>query len=184
MMREEFIEARGRIRQRNNDIKRLLVFLGGTDSTNETMKILQALQSVTFEHVDVVVGNGNPLKSKVEENCHEHGYEFHCQIDFMAELMLQADFAIGAGGSTMWERCYVGLPSSSTIIADNQRVMTEFAASLGVVKNLGWYEEVTVETYEQLLANLEVDCMSEKGLALTHNDRPNAWLHEMLELIK
>lgn len=184
MMRDEFIEARQHLQPRNKTVKRLLVFMGGTDPTNETMKILQALERFNFEHVDVVVGNGNPYKYEIEAICHEHGYIFHCQIDYIAKLMLQADFAIGAGGATMWERCYVGLPSSATIVADNQRETTEFAASLDVVINVGWHEQVTVETYKQLLANLDVGEMSGKGLALTQNDRPNAWLHELLELIK
>lgn len=184
MMRDEFIEARKKLQPRNKEVKRILIFMGGTDPTNETMKILQAMQSFTFEQVDVVVGNGNPYKHEIEMICQKHSYTFHCQIDYMAELMLQADFAIGAGGATMWERCYVGLPSSATIVADNQRETTEFAASLDVVKNLGWHEQVTVDTYKQLLANLQVGKMSEKGLALTLNDRPNAWLYEMLELIK
>lgn len=183
MMRDEFIEARKQIQPRNATVKRFLVFMGGTDPTNETMKILSALEPFQFEHVDIVVGNGNPHKHTIEVICRERGYEFHCQIDYMATLMLQADFAIGAGGATMWERCYVGLSSSATIVADNQRETTVFAASLGVVHNLGWHEQVTVETYKQLLANLDVGEMGIKGLALTQNDLPNAWLHELLELI-
>ena len=182
MMRDEFIETRQQVTKCNDEVKNLLVFMGGTDPTNETMKILHALKQFTFERVDIVVGNGNPVKSEIEMICRERCYKFHCQIDYMAKLMLQADFAIGAGGAAMWERCYVGLPSSATIVADNQSVTTDYAASLGVVKNLGWHEQVTVETYKQLLQNLSVEEMSEKGLALTQNDSPNEWLHEMLEL--
>lgn len=182
IMRDEFIEARQQLKKRNGGIKSLLVFMGGTDPTNETMKVLKALEYFTFEHVDVVVGNSNPVKEKVREICLAKGYHYHCQIDYMASLMQQADFTIGAGGATMWERCYVGLPSSATIVADNQIVTTEYAASLGVVKNLGWHEKVTVETYKNLLTNLTIEGMSEKGLQLTANKQPNAWLHEILEL--
>ena len=184
IMRDEFIEARLNLRKRDKKIEHLLVFMGGSDPTNETMKILQALMHFSFGCVDVVVGNGNPVQREIEAICRECGYAFHCQVDYMAKLMIEADFAIGAGGATMWERCYVGLPSSATIVADNQSVTTEFAARLGVVKNLGWYEQVTVETYKQLLHNLSVEGMSEKGLILTQNDRPNLWLHEILELKK
>ena len=181
-MRDEFIETRQQMIKRNDTIKRLLVFMGGTDPTNETMKILHALNEFTFEHIDVVVGNGNPVKEKVRELCLVKGYHYHCQINYMASLMQQADFAIGAGGATMWERCYVGLPSSATIVADNQIITTEYAAFLGVVKNLGWHEQVTVETYKNLLTNITIEGMSEKGLQLTANKQPNAWLHEILEL--
>lgn len=184
MIRDEFIEAGQQMKKRNDDVENLLVFMGGTDPTNETMKILHALKGCSFKCVNVVVGNGNPVKDEIETVCQEHGYVFHCQINYMARLMCEADFAIGAGGSTLWERCYVGLPSSSTIVADNQRETTTLAGELGVTVNLGWHEQVTVETYRQLLETLDVGEMSEKGLQLTATERPNAWLHEMLELIK
>lgn len=184
MMRDEFIEARQQIIERNDEVKHLLVFMGGADPTNETMKALHALNGLSFEYVDIVVGNGNPVKNEIEVICRERGYHFHCQIDYMARLMQQADFAIGAGGATMWERCYVGLPSSSTIVADNQRETTTLAGELEVTVNLGWHEQVTVETYRQLLEGLKVSEMSGKGLQLTATERPNAWLHELLELMK
>lgn len=184
LMREEFVEARANLRERSDKVKRLLIFMGGSDPTNETIKILQALATFTLEQIDIVVGSSNPMKEAIGQICQERGYHYHCQIDYMAKLMQQADFAIGAGGATMWERCYIGLPSSATITADNQRETTSYAASLRVVKNLGWHEQVTVETYKQLLANLDIKGMSEKGLQLTHTDKPNTWLHEILELIK
>lgn len=183
MMRDEFIEARAKQKTRTEKNERLLIFMGGTDSTNETMKVLEALQHYDFAHVDVVVGNGNPMKQQIEAICHERAYDYHCQIDYMAQLMLQADFAIGAGGSTLWERCYVGLPSSSTIVADNQKDTTTLAHELQVTINLGWHEHVTAETYAQLLQDLNVGQMSEKGLQLTATNQPNAWCHKMLELI-
>ena len=39
----------------------------------------------------------------------------------MAELMSQSDLAIGAAGSTSWERCCLGLPSILCVLAENQR---------------------------------------------------------------
>lgn len=184
MMRDEFIEARQQKSMRNIEVKRLLVFMGGSDPTNETMKVLSALIGFSFEHVDVVVGAGNPVKEQIAEICMARGYHFHCQIDYMARLMGQADFAIGAGGATMWERCYVGLPSSATIVADNQRETTTLAGELKVTANVGWHEQVTAKTYKELLQDLHVQDMGEKGLELTASKQPNAWLHELLELIK
>jgi hypothetical protein len=43
----------------------------------------------------------------------------------MAELMCEADLAIGAGGSTTWERCCLGLPSVIIPIATNQIPISE-----------------------------------------------------------
>lgn len=184
IVRDEFIIARQQFQQRKNKIERLFIFMGGSDPTNETMKVLSALEGSQFTHIDVVVGSSNPMKEHIENICEKRNYYYHCQIDYMAKLMQQADFAIGAGGSTLWERCYLGLPSSSTIVADNQKEGTIYAEQLGVTINLGWYEQVTVETYRQLLANVQVNEMSHTALHLTENNEPNAWLKEILELMK
>ncbi|MBB4823662.1 UDP-2,4-diacetamido-2,4,6-trideoxy-beta-L-altropyranose hydrolase [Sporosarcina luteola] len=192
IMRNEFVSARQQMSKRRAHVQRLLLFMGGTDPTNETMKVLSALQKTTtkFAYVDVIVGSGNPKRVEIEKICNKEKFHFHCQIDYMASLMAQADFAIGAGGSATWERCYVGLPSSSTIVAANQVVSTETAASLGAVWNMGWHEKVTVETYLQLLSDLpnhqkELREMSENGIKLTESpDGPNPWIEKIMELME
>ncbi|MDN4492219.1 UDP-2,4-diacetamido-2,4,6-trideoxy-beta-L-altropyranose hydrolase [Ureibacillus aquaedulcis] len=190
IMRDEFIEARLKEKERNNHIERILVFMGGSDPTDETIKILKALSQFgnSFEHIDVVVGNGNINKEEIKRICDRQGYDYHCQIDYMAKLMQKADFSIGAGGSTTWERCYVGLPSSSTIVAENQALTTKYAHELGAVLDLGWHEKVTVETYVDLLLKLknrevEVNQIGRIGLSLTENTFPNPWIDEVMELL-
>ena len=189
IMREEFIRERQSARVRDGNIERLLIFMGGSDPTNETIKILAAMSDVKFRRIDVVVGASNERKTDIEKLCAESGYAFHCQIDYMATLMGKADFSIGAGGSTTWERCYVGLPSSSTVVADNQLIATETAASLGAVYNLGWHEEVTVDTYRKLIHSLldrrdEWKKMSERGIQLTQSKQPNPWVDTIMELME
>ena len=41
--------------------------------------------------------------------------------DNISGLMLDADLAIGAGGSTTWERCCLGLPTLLFVLSENQR---------------------------------------------------------------
>jgi spore coat polysaccharide biosynthesis predicted glycosyltransferase SpsG len=52
----------------------------------------------------------------------------------MAELMLNADLAIGAGGSTSWERCCLGLPTLLYVTADNQKEIAQNLEKTGAVK--------------------------------------------------
>lgn len=189
IVREEFIRGRQSARVREGNIESLLIFMGGSDPTNETMKVLAAMDDVKFHQVNVVVGASNEMKTKIEVLCAESGYQFHCQVDYMATLMDEADFSIGAGGSTTWERCYLGLPSSSTVVASNQLVATETAASLGAVWSLGWHEEVTVNTYKQFIQSLHVrrgewKNMSERGIKLTQSERPNPWVDTIMELME
>ena len=48
--------------------------------------------------------------------------------------MLDADLAIGAGGSTSWERCCLGLPTLLFITAENQTQVAINLKKLGAVK--------------------------------------------------
>ncbi|QPA30690.1 UDP-2,4-diacetamido-2,4,6-trideoxy-beta-L-altropyranose hydrolase [Thermaerobacillus caldiproteolyticus] len=190
ILREEFTRIRKKISPRKGVVRNLLIFMGGSDPTRETLKVMKAFETFdgSFNHVDVVVGQANPDRETVRTYCEKFGFAYHCQIDYLASLMAKADFSIGAGGSTTWERCYVGLPSSSTIVADNQVEATKMAAQLGVVINLGWHEKVTSQTYEKLLNQIieqkePIQKMSMKGLQLTENpDGPNPWVNQMLEM--
>lgn len=188
IMREEFVIARKNMITRDFSIDNLLVFMGGTDPTNETLKVLNALEGLQYTTVNIVVGNGNEEKEKIKQLCEAKGYHYHQQINYMAKLMQEADFCIGAGGGTMWERCYIGLPSSSTIVAENQRLTTNYAQQLGAVYNLGWHEDVTSTTYKEVLQNTvtkqALQQMHNVGLHLTATKKPNIWLNEILELIR
>lgn len=59
--------------------------------------------------------------------------------------MADADFSLGAGGTTTWERCFLGLPSVLIAVARNQTEIIKNLADMGIVWNLGYYEEVSTE---------------------------------------
>ena len=42
-------------------------------------------------------------------------------INDMAQRMADSDLAIGAAGSTSWERCCLGLPTLMVVLAENQQ---------------------------------------------------------------
>jgi UDP-2,4-diacetamido-2,4,6-trideoxy-beta-L-altropyranose hydrolase len=146
LLRSEFLKIGKDIRKHDGDIRRILIFFGGSDPSNETGKALEALfllKKACIE-ADVIVGFANPHKDKIKTVCQkENNIRYHCQVDNMARLMLNADLAIGAGGTTAWERCYLGLPTITVIIAENQIELTENLAKNGAIFNLGWYENVS-----------------------------------------
>jgi len=51
--------------------------------------------------------------------------------------MMNADLAIGAGGSSLWERCCLGLPSIVATIATNQISIAQQAAECKAVYYMG-----------------------------------------------
>lgn len=148
LLRPEFRELRKRLRKRDEHVRRILIFFGGSDPTNETLKALEAVQKLNCPDItiDVIVGGSNPHREEIKAFCEQiSNAMYHCQVENMAEFMADADLAIGAGGVTMWERCYLGLPTIVSIIAPNQSETVHATASKGAVWNLGWREAVNVQ---------------------------------------
>lgn len=104
-------------------------------------------------YIDVVVGRINPHKEQVEQLCRSmQRTTFYSQVDNIAELMAQADLAIGAGGATTWERCFLGLPSLIVVIAENQREVAKSVHELGLGFCIG---DLFDNTTERIAVSLE-----------------------------
>jgi len=154
LLRPEFAAARKTLRQRSGEIKRVLIFFGGVDPTNETTKAVEAVAAINFRQfeVDVVVGGGNPHQTQIQNFCTaQDGFHYHCQVNNMAELMAAADLAIGAGGTATWERCALGLPSLVVVLAENQVDLAATASRYGLFFSLGGAATVTIETIQEAL---------------------------------
>jgi len=177
LIRSEFYETRKKLKKRNGTIKNILIFFGGSDPTNETQKALQAIKTLNKPNikVSVVIGNSNLHKGKIEKMCSDIPHTFfHCQVDNMAQLMMEADLAIGAGGITTWERCFLGLPTIIVIVADNQVQSSVAVSKAGIAWNLGRKENVGAydiqKAIERAFDNPDiVKQMSDNALKLTSN---------------
>ena len=158
LLRPEFVEARRRQGARQGELRHLLISFGGSDPTNETTKALAALEMLPTEglFLDVVAGSSNPRAPSLQAACAAlPGCTFHTQVDNMATLMSRADLALGSGGTTTWERCYLGLPSLTVVVAPNQRLTTEAVAAAGATWNLGWHAELSPATLAARIAELQ-----------------------------
>ena len=173
LIRKEFREAKKKMKPRTGEVKRILIFMGGTDPTNETTKALKAVMMLGRLEiaVDVVVGAQNPHRHQIEEMCRQMpNTRFHLQTDRMAELMAEADLAIGGGGTTTWERCFMELPSLVVSVAKNQKAAAEYLRRTGAIEFLGVNEGVdpnviknVLELYAtapQLVTRMAKQCMT------------------------
>jgi UDP-2,4-diacetamido-2,4,6-trideoxy-beta-L-altropyranose hydrolase len=163
---------RKKVRPRLGPIHRILVSFGGSDPDNFTSKALQALQGISA-CVDVVVGESHSQKNEIQTLCESlPGWNYHCQTGEMARLMAEADFFLGAGGNTAWERCCLGLPGLAVSLADNQSVILGLLDSKGTIRNLGHGSEVSILRLRQELQHFsnapeEVARMSKNAFAMT-----------------
>jgi UDP-2,4-diacetamido-2,4,6-trideoxy-beta-L-altropyranose hydrolase len=134
LLREEFRKLREQIKPRTGKVKRILLFFGGIDADNYTSLAIEALATMNSAlHVDVVIGATHPYRELIQHNCNIQGFVCHVQTTRMAELMAEADLAIGAGGTAIWERCCLGLPSISFCVAENQIKQIADAAEAGLL---------------------------------------------------
>jgi UDP-2,4-diacetamido-2,4,6-trideoxy-beta-L-altropyranose hydrolase len=110
-------------RRGGGPVRRILVSLGLTDVGGITGKVVASLLAARGDAVlDVVVGGSAPsLPALRALAAAEAGIALHVDTRDMAGLTAAADLAVGAGGSSVWERCCLGLPGVLVVLADNQR---------------------------------------------------------------
>jgi UDP-2,4-diacetamido-2,4,6-trideoxy-beta-L-altropyranose hydrolase len=127
LLKPEFAKLRTEslTRRQHADVKHILVSLGGVDINNVTQSVLQALNHADLPintQVTVVLGQHAPWKAQVEDEIARMSLPARLvsQTEHMAELMFEADVAIGAAGTSALERCCMGLPSLQFVLADNQ----------------------------------------------------------------
>ncbi|SEN65568.1 UDP-2,4-diacetamido-2,4,6-trideoxy-beta-L-altropyranose hydrolase [Paenibacillus sp. OV219] len=177
LLRPLFYTMRRSMRERTGKVQRLLLFFGGSDPTNETVKALQAVDDLRLreQQVDVVIGEANPFRQEVIQRCDSiPNVTLHVQVENMAELLVGADFALGAGGIAMWERCYLGLPSAVTVVADNQIDSVGAAEQAGAIWAAGGHEQTSAALYADRIHKAmhspeELLAMSRRAFELTES---------------
>lgn len=119
--------------------RRLLISLGASDPRDVTSQLLDAIALTELDMaVDVVLGAASPNLAAVGRKIGAMSQQTRLHVDTpdMASLMAEADLAVGAAGTSSWERCCLGLPSLVFVLADNQRLIGENLATAGAVRRL------------------------------------------------
>jgi UDP-2,4-diacetamido-2,4,6-trideoxy-beta-L-altropyranose hydrolase len=172
LLRPEFAQWRDTslARRETPQLCHILVTMGGVDADNVTGRVMTALQGsdiATLDKITVVLGPHAPWRDQVTRQAAEMPVptQVLSGVDNMAELMTSCDLAIGAGGSTTWERCALGVPTITIVLAENQQEvglqMECLQASL-VVKSTEGFENKLSDLYVTLdevqIKNLSERC--------------------------
>jgi UDP-2,4-diacetamido-2,4,6-trideoxy-beta-L-altropyranose hydrolase len=163
LLRPEFLEFRNRsiANRKKSNRCRILISMGGLDQDNYTHDVLETLNSCMLDvntQVTVVLGRSSPWIDDIKNLVSNFNYEIQVIVgaENMAELMSKSRIAIGAAGSSAWERCCLGVPALCFVIAENQReaavaLENHGAASIASIENL------TVDTLQLHLDRLLSD---------------------------
>lgn len=138
--------------ERCGEVRRILVFFGAADSSQQTEKAVRTLDRVRADGADVtadiVIGAANAHRGKIQALTDSRSWtQLHVQIDYMTDLINNADLALGAAGGAAWERAALGLPMITVATAENHAVVLPRLAQEGYIEYLGPAAEVS----EQLL---------------------------------
>ena len=117
-------------------LRHLLITMGGVDNDNVTEVILNTIDKahlIDLERITVILGPHAPWLDKVKKLVSEMSASVSLlsSVNNMAELMAQCDLAIGAGGTTTWERCSLGLPTVLISLAENQNYISREVGKAG-----------------------------------------------------
>lgn len=143
-------------RESSTPLRRLLIFFGGSDPGDMTGMALDSIARVAPGYaVDVICGAANTRWPAIQARCAARPtlWRGHRQTDRMPELMQTADLALGAGGSSHWERCLAGLPTLVVSIADNQVPVSRHLDALGACRYLGAQADLTPDRLDAALAD-------------------------------
>jgi len=166
-----YAELHDRIPPREGPIRRILISFGGADSDNLTGRALAAIISLNRPdiEVDVVVSNGSPYASELRNQVGgQPNIHLHETLPTLAPLMAKADLAIGAAGTTSWERLCLGLPAIVVTLAENQRPIAYGLHQEGLVRWIGHKDDMSKESIWVVLTDLIKEGMNESWSLRCH----------------
>lgn len=140
LLGSSFEEAARAAGPRTGPVRELLICFGGGDASETVLRALIAIAKLDLPDVRVhfIIGNADKRLDAIfafaARDPRLQVYRYSTQ---MAELALHADLAIGAGGMSAWERCYLGLPSLIVSTAENQRKVAVALQEAGCAVDLG-----------------------------------------------
>ncbi|MEZ5902351.1 MAG: UDP-2,4-diacetamido-2,4,6-trideoxy-beta-L-altropyranose hydrolase [Alphaproteobacteria bacterium] len=141
-------------------ISNVLVSIGGTDPQGVTLNVLRSIEDLPqYIQYNVILNNRVSNYKKVEDHykiLKKKGIkiELHSKVEDMAQMMLNSDLAVGASGTTTWERCCVGLPTLTIQTADNQKFILEKLNQEEIIIFLGASDKINNEVIKNSILDL------------------------------
>lgn len=119
-------------------IDAVFVSMGATDPDNLTGEVVLALrETLPDAEVHVVLSGAAPHVAEIQRLADRDGkVVLHIDANDVAGIMAGTQFAVGTGGIGLWERCALGLPSITVVVADNQRANALYAEQAGATIRL------------------------------------------------
>lgn len=158
LLRDEFGLARQRLGQVRKNVDNAVILMGGSDYHGQSLRIARILQPLAIAAnfgVDIILGQQNQQRAEIEKLAADTPlFRVHTNHGNISSLMLTADIAFGAGGTSTWEFCCLGVPTILLSFAKNQIALAQSADRLGIALYAGDSDKVTDEQIIDILTCL------------------------------
>jgi UDP-2,4-diacetamido-2,4,6-trideoxy-beta-L-altropyranose hydrolase len=163
LLRSAFKQARFaalRRREKIGPVETILISFGMIDNRNGCLASLMALKRAGYQgKAHVMIGSAAPHLDELRRSISAWPFKVCLHVDekLPEDLMVQADLAIGAGGSMTWERCCLGLPSMVWVAAKNQQKVAEAMATTGALSLIQGNIQSQISEMAAIITNLISD---------------------------
>lgn len=169
LLRREFQSLRRARNFISSPVRRVLVTFGGSDPSNTTALVLEALRTMPLPEVtiDAVVGGANRHMQQLQRLADVSGDRVRLlyNVRDMAGVMAHADLALAAASTTALELAFMGVPSILCAIADNQESSLHAFESLGAALSIGRATSLSVDAVQTAVTQLIGDAELRRSLA-------------------
>ena len=114
----------------------VLVAIGGTDPFRLTLPLVRGLLANHFSEIWAAIGTEHPDRQAFDQLSAANPDTVKLAPRDLIGPLTVIDVATIGAGSTMWEAAFLGIPTVSLIIADNQLAASREAARIGITSAL------------------------------------------------
>jgi UDP-2,4-diacetamido-2,4,6-trideoxy-beta-L-altropyranose hydrolase len=98
----------------------VFIYFGSMDLHRSTVKALENYNTKLSLKIVALTSENAPSCSEIEKLCKEKGLIFSKSSSHYAELLASSKICLGAGGVSLWERFFLGIPNFVAAVATNQ----------------------------------------------------------------
>ncbi|MFT7638210.1 MAG: UDP-2,4-diacetamido-2,4,6-trideoxy-beta-L-altropyranose hydrolase [Candidatus Omnitrophota bacterium] len=137
LIRSEFLLQPRESKPFSAIVRNVLITLGGGEPQSQLLQlIVSALLDINAQPLDICVLHDEPewYMAMYEAGLMSHELKFIGHSKDISQCMQWADIAITAGGSTSWEKLFMGLPSIVFNLFDNQDLIVNWLDKKSMAK--------------------------------------------------
>jgi UDP-2,4-diacetamido-2,4,6-trideoxy-beta-L-altropyranose hydrolase/UDP-4-amino-4,6-dideoxy-N-acetyl-beta-L-altrosamine N-acetyltransferase len=158
LLREEFYLAKATKKAHLSSPRQLFLAMGGADSANLNITILEYLNNFSNLHTHVVTTTANQYLEHLKSYANQsNSVTLHVDSDSLAKLMTESDFAIVTPSVTLNEVYFMKLPFLAIQTADNQSEMVKFLEkkNFSIIKN--FEKETAHKSIEKFIKSQSIE---------------------------